>query len=72
MSTCENLQILGPTEAQEDTFTRILAVIQCEKDDVIVDWSSGVLKTNIGESNSNRTREGRDRREPIGVSAREE
>jgi hypothetical protein len=47
-------------------------VIPCEQDDVIVDWSSGVLKTNVGESNVNKTSEFRDGRVPSGVRAREE
>ena len=47
-------------------------MIPCKQDKVIVDWSSGVLKTHIGESNINRTRAVRDGREPNGVSTREE
>ena len=49
-SECENLSARVPTEAREDAFSRRAAVILCEQDAVIVDWSSGVLKTNVGES----------------------
>ena len=49
-SECENLSTRASTEVREDVFSSKAAVIPCEKDDVIVDWSSGILKTNVGES----------------------
>ena len=49
-SECKNLSARVPTEAQEDVFSSRAAVIPCKQDDVIVYWSSGVLKTNVGES----------------------
>ena len=57
-SKCKNLSTRVPTEAQEDAFRRRAAAIPCKQDDLIIDWSNGVLKTNVGE--------------PSGVSARGE
>jgi hypothetical protein len=72
VSARENLPSQAPAEPREDAFTRRSTLIPCEQDDVIVDWSSGVLKTNVGESNVNMTSEFKDGRVPSRVRAREE
>ena len=64
MNARENVLLDNPTEVQDDVFTRKAAVIPCDQDAVIVDWSSGVLKSNVQEC--------RDGRKTDKVNSREE
>jgi hypothetical protein len=65
----EKFLLDDPAEVQEDAFTRKAAVIPCDQDDVIIDWRSGILNSNVGESSTSSKRNCRDGRESTRVNS---